>query len=79
MVSGLLFSDITDHLPIFSIWFEDDSNVMRNDQVYTFRDKSETNRNKFNNMVSDFDWLGSVCSSTDPNEAYSIFNKHFIP
>lgn len=39
VLNGLLLTDISDHLPIFSIWFENDSDFNQDKYVYFCRDK----------------------------------------
>jgi hypothetical protein len=41
--SGLLFTDISDHLPVFSICFEDKTYTRNVNDVIVFRDKNKQN------------------------------------
>ena len=74
-INGLLFTDISDHLSIFSIWFDDFNNKHEKD-VFYFRDKNENNANKFNEMIATFDWA-EINSLDDQTVAYSKFTKEF--
>ena len=75
-INGLLFTDISDHLPIFSIWFDDDFNNKHEKDVFHFRDKNENNVNKFNEMIATFDWA-EINSLDDQTVANSKFTKEF--
>ena len=55
--SGLLFTDISDHLPVFSICFEDKTYTRNVNDVIVFRDKNKQNVAKFD----------------DPNISYKTF------
>ena len=75
-VNGLLFSDISDHLPIFSIWFDDNFISNHDKSVYYFRDKSEHNVNKFRDMIANYDWT-EIIDLNDPKQAYTKFTDKF--
>ena len=75
-VNGLLFSDISDHLPIFSIWFDDNFISNHDKSVYYFRDKSEHNLNKFRDMIANYDWT-EIIDLNDPKQAYMKFTDKF--
>ena len=77
LVNGLIFSDISDHLPIFSLWFDDYSNVLRDNSVHMFRDKSEKNVRKFDELITNYDWSRNTCSLSDPREAYTKFSNDY--
>ena len=49
--SGLLFTDISDHLPVFSICFEDKTYTRNVNDVIVFRDKNKQNVAKFNEKL----------------------------
>ena len=69
MTSGLLFNDLSDHLPIFvfdfdDTWFEDHSN-----QFVVYRDRNPSNMIKLNDQLGSVDW--SVLESiNDPIELH---------
>jgi len=72
--NGLLFSDISDHLPVFTISFELDSqnrNVNKSD-VY-IRNKSQRNIDRFKERLQNTDWP----DFPDPSMAYSTFETIF--
>ena len=74
-VSGLLFTDISDHLPIFSISNECLSSSHKT-QWLTFRDKNANNVCKFKDELQTVNW-SEVRESSDPSSAYDIFlSKH---
>ena len=70
-VSGLLFTDISDHLPIFSI-ANDRQTSSRKTQWLTFRGKNASNVNKFKDELQTVNWP-EVRESSDPSSAYDIF------
>ena len=70
-VSGLLFTDISDHLPIFSISNECQTSS-RKTQWLTFRDKNANNVCKFKVKLQTVNW-SEVRESSDPSSAYDIF------
>ena len=52
---GILFSDISDHLPVFSICFKNLQNVEMNRTV-TIHHKNINNMNKFKERLADTNW-----------------------
>jgi len=76
-IHGLLFKDVCDHLPIFSILFEDQSNSSIDHETYFFHDKSKENFEKFKERVTICDW-SSISNNTEPTEAYCKFSTEFI-
>lgn len=73
--SGLLLSDISDHLPIFYIT-HDQFNDMDVDAYTVYRDKSEVNVSRFRHCLDGVFWhdLDGFC---DPTKAYESFlNKY---
>ena len=70
-VSGLLFTDISDHLSIFSI-SNDCQTSSRKTQWLTFRDKNANNVCKFKDELQTVNWW-EVRESSDPFSAYDIF------
>ena len=70
-VSGLLFTDISDHLPIFSISNECQRSLHKT-QWLTFRDKKANNVSKFKDELQTVNW-SEVRESSDPSSAYDIF------
>ena len=73
--SGLLLSDISDHLPIFSIFnkkFEGKDEA----SYFLYRDKSSKNVTEFRNCLSQINWFDHDDIS-DPVKAYSSFFNEF--
>ena len=71
--SGLIISDISDHLPIFSIVF---GNYLCKDRnSFTIRDTSEIRVNEFRLKLENTNWDFSdqANNANDPNTAYNIF------
>ena len=69
--SGLLLSDISDHLPIFSIFnkkFEGKDEA----SYFLYRDKSSKNVTEFRNCLSQINWF-DLDDISDPVKAYSSF------
>ena len=74
-VSGLLFTDISDHLTIFSISDECQTSS-RKTQWLTFRDKNANNVCKFKDELQTVNW-SEVRESSDPSSAYDIFLSEY--
>ena len=75
LCSGLLLSDISDHLPIFCITRDRLSDS--NEETYmVFRDKNEANIAKFQSSLTNCNWY-SLDGFYDPLKAYESFlNKY---
>ena len=69
--SGLLFTDISDHLPIFTILSDHCKNTSKNIYV-TFRDKNANNMAAFKAELQTVNW-DDVTGHNDPNSAYETF------
>ncbi|XP_028407966.1 uncharacterized protein LOC114530582 [Dendronephthya gigantea] len=74
--SGLLFTDISDHLPIFG-FFRDQSVVNHGDAYVTFRDRSKTNLLKFQDLLKNHRW-SDIPGYDDPKHAYASFYHAFM-
>ena len=73
--SGLVLTDISDHLPIFSI--SNEKMKMKDEAPYSvFRDKSERNVAKFRNCLSNVNWY-DLDDIHEPNKAYCSFFSKF--
>ena len=71
VTSGILLTDISDHLPIFLIM--DESIPKARLTSYTYKRKnSRENVGQFIDSLRSFGW-SSVFSTTDPNSAYTLF------
>ncbi len=73
--SGLLFTDITDHLPIFCIIHDMLPNV-DNDTPIVIREKNANNLSEFQDQLSRTDW-SDLPGYNDPYNAYSSFVNKF--
>ena len=75
MFNGLLFTDISDHLRVFSI-----SRDQYNDSDITtpivYRDKSESNVLKFQNELRNTNWP-NLKGYNDPSHAYDSFLNEY--
>ena len=71
--SGLIISDISDHLPIFSIVFG--HYLCKDSNSFTIRDTSEIRVNEFRLKLENTNWDFSdqANHANDPNTAYNIF------
>ena len=71
--NGLIISDISDHLPIFSIVFGD--YLRKDSNSFTIRDTSEKRVNEFRHKLENTNWDFSdqANNANDPNTAYNIF------
>ena len=76
MKSGLLFTDISDHLPIFCICFENNPTVNKKNETITIREKNEYNLNKFSEQLSRVNW-SELEGFNDPNQSYKAFHFEF--
>jgi hypothetical protein len=76
--SGLLFTDISDHLPVFSICFEDKTYTRNVNDVIVFRDKNKQNVAKFNEKLGNVRdrSLNMARGGGDGGETRN-FEKHF--
>ena len=72
-VNGFLFSDISDHLPIFSISFDNCNHQIQN-EVITFHNINPRNIENFQERLANLDW-SSIEESNDPSYAYTTFLK----
>ena len=71
--NGSIISDISDHLPIFSIVFGD---YMRKDSnSFTIRDTSAKRVNEFRRKLENTNWdfYDQANNAKDPNTAYNVF------
>ena len=71
--NGLIISDISDHLPIFSIVFGD--YLRKDSNSFTIRDTSEKRVNEFRHKLENTNWDFSdqANNANGPNTAYNIF------
>ena len=69
--SDTLFTDISDHLPIFSILTNNLTNSNRLSTV-TIRDRGYHNVNKFKEFLAGVDWT-SIIAEVNPRMAYNTF------
>ena len=76
--NGLIISDISDHLPIFSIVFG--GHLPEDSNSFTFRDTSEKRVNEFRHKLENTNWDFSdqANNANDPNTAYNIFIDKYI-
>ena len=73
--SGILYTDMTDHLPIFYIDKIHTSSVTEDDTYITRRSYSSRNVENFKSSLSSIDWNDVLCIE-DPQIAYTtFFNK----
>ena len=72
--SGLFFTDISDHLPIFSIHF--DTSISASNETVFVRDVNQVNTTKFLSHLERIDW-SQYATPDDPNNAYNSFFKQY--
>ena len=70
--SGLFFTDISDHLPTFSIHF--DTSFSASNETVFVRDVNQVNTTKFLSHLERIDW-SQFATFDDPNNAYNSFFK----
>jgi hypothetical protein len=76
--SGLLFTDISDHLPIFGYFCDQSVENYGDASAYvTFRDRSKTNLLKFQDLLRNHRW-SDIEGYNDPNYAYDSFHSDFL-
>ena len=71
--NGVIISDISNHLPIFSIMFGDYSR--KDSNSFTIRDTSEKRVHEFRHKLEDTNWdfCDQAKNAKDPNTAYNVF------
>ena len=74
--SGLLFTDISDHLPVFSICHETVQTVNRENEIIKIREKNNYNLHKFREQLSQVNW-SELEGFNDPNQSYNVFHSNF--
>ena len=73
-ISGNLFCDATDHLPVFNISFVPTIKASTNSDPLPFRMINLHNMNLFKVRLQEMDW-NNVTSIDDPNTAYNNFES----
>jgi len=77
MTSGIIISDVSDHLGIFTI-ITKQSKVNKANNTHTpYRNFSQTNINNFNEELSKIDYA-PVYLEDNPNNAYNAFMKLYL-
>ena len=74
--SGLLLTDISDHLPIFTLLSDHYNNISKN-MYFNFREKNVNNMVAFKAKLQNTNW-GEVGEHNDPNFAYETFLDKYI-
>ena len=74
---GLLFTDISDHFPVFSLSKSTSTSDSSENESNFIRNFKTANRTKFDAMLRNKDWT-ELYSLGDPNEAYNAFSKSLI-
>ena len=75
LFSGLVISDVTDHLPIFCIAISENKNekcFTQKTSKYTINDKTI---GKLKNDLSNIDWSNNIMLNSDVNSAYNVFTN----
>ena len=78
-LNGILFNDISDHLPIFTITgheLKNDTKKPKSDD-YTTRKITNKSLESFSSKLQNCDWQ-STLSKNDPTESYAAFLKEFF-
>ena len=76
IVSGLFFTDVSDHLSIFAIYYEQGLNNDGRKSIVSFRDKNTANIKKFHVLLRLADWT-NIYNFTNVNTAYSCFLNNY--
>ena len=72
--SGLFFTDISDHLPIFCIHF--DTSISASNETVFVRDVNQVNTTKFLSHLERIDW-SQYATFDDPKNAYNSFFEQY--
>ena len=76
--SGLFFTDISDHLPIFCLPYNQEQvNKLDKNIHVVFRDNNNVNVSKFRDKLGNINWVG-ICRPDDPINMYSKFLHEFM-
>ena len=72
-LNGSIISDISDHLPIFSIVFGD--YLRKDSNSFTIRDTRAKRVNEFRRKLENTNWdfCDQANNAKDPNTAYNVF------
>ena len=73
IISGLLYSDISDHLPIF-VMCNNDISIKKSDKLSMYRKETPQNIESFKEDLASEEWL-DIFSELDANISYENFNK----
>ena len=76
IINGILYTDISDHFPIFSIDFLKQKTLSNMCTENVSRVYSKKNIDKFKSKLDQCDWL-DIMSTTDGKNAFSQFYKKF--
>ena len=74
ILTGILYTDVSDHFPIFYIDYSKQSNATT--KFVKRRIYSQANMTFFSNKIRDHDW-STVLSECDPQSAYTHFFKDY--
>lgn len=77
LFSGLIFTDISDHLPVFSLlYIQDEFNKANENSYAVYREYNNENLQKFRIELANVNWM-TFCGSTDPNNSYNEFLREY--
>ena len=80
-INGIVFSDISDHLPIVHVFNTNIFGKIRNENEATViyqRVYSETNISKFKNTIKNLSWKEVLNETNDPEKAFNTFLRLFM-
>ena len=72
--NGILYTDISDHFPIFHIDYS--NTAIEKPILFKRRMYTDNNKNKFSQMMAGEDW-SAVINNQNPQEAYTLFFNSF--
>ena len=75
VLTGILYTDITDHFPIFHI--DNSSSTRTLPSMFKTRLYTQQNLDKFSLSLRNKDW-SSILSCDDPQNAYSSFSNEYL-
>ena len=75
LINGILFNNISDHCPVFTI----NMSLSTNDSetIYKYRCFSNANKSKFATKINETEWE-DVMTSNDCNTAFTLFHRKFL-
>lgn len=79
IIQGLLYTDISDHLPVFAIFAKIKDNSVSNKEEFIFKRRFHPDKvKKFHEALQYADWDVISNNTIDPQHAFTAFHSHFM-